>query len=124
MKLKDFQFYVMYKTSFNGKMEHYDVIPGLLAATKSKKTFHTYDKDFNLKPITTKDELRTFIDRYFSYHYWAKCEWEFIATDWPNGDGDGRPQKIDVYHQLEPNIDLITEIFWENLKDKLKKQPK
>lgn len=57
------------------------------------------------------------------YRFWAKCEWEFVAIDWPHLDmvKDSRPVKIDVYDQLKPNIDLIVDLVWNYIEPKINK---
>ena len=125
--MKRIQFYALYKEYNNGEMVSFDVMPSLYNSilnsngTISKRSFRIYDdKKKEYKQISTKNELRKFIRNHFLYHYWGKCEWEFIASDWPPTNRPNRDKKVDVYHQLEPNIDLITDIVWEQIKDKLK----
>ena len=92
--------------------------------------FYTYDDDWHRIKITTKEHLGKFIRQTLRYYYWAKCEWEFIVIDWPyrtsTPDGElkgeeiimkNRPHKIDVYKQIEPNLGLITDLLWEEVKN-------
>ena len=68
--------------------------------------------------------MEEFIKLELRYHFWGKCEWEFIAIDWPNRDtiDESRPVKIDVYEQqLEPNISVITDLVWNYIEPKLQK---
>lgn len=122
---KRISFYVLYKDFNTGSMKKYDVMNSLYNTifnsngSLSKKNFYIYGNDFKRKEIKTRDDLRKFIDFHFRYLYSFKCEWEFIALDWPNSD-NGRAVKIDVYQQLEPNIDLITDIVFEQIKNKIK----
>ena len=46
-----------------------------------------------------------------------------IAIDWPYNDTiqKSRPIKIDVYAQLEPNIDIIVDLIWNYIEPKIKK---
>ena len=125
--MKRIKFYVLYKEYNNGEMVSYDVMPSLYNSilnsngTISKRSFRIYDDKKNeYKQVSTKNELRKFIRNHFLYHYWGKCEWEFIASDWPPTNRSNRDKKVDVYNQLEPNINLITDIVWEQIKDKLK----
>ncbi|MDE5888577.1 MAG: hypothetical protein K2H20_01010 [Bacilli bacterium] len=119
-------FYILYKDFNNGEMTHYDVMPTLYNTifnsdnTISKQRFKIYSKILkDYKPIETIEELKKFITNHFRYHYWSKCEWEFIASDWPPGK-DERRKKIDGFQQLEPNIDLITEIIWKQIFKKIR----
>lgn len=124
---KRFSFYVMMKDFNTGKIEYYDVMPSLYGSifnqngTLSKSKFYVYGKDYKMKPITTKSELKIFVDSHFRYCYWAKCEWEFIVRDWPSRKEKERDVKVDVYEQLKPNIDLIVDMLWNQIKEKLKK---
>jgi hypothetical protein len=123
--MKKFKFNVLYKNWANGEVDSYDVMPSLYGSifnsngSISKKNFHIYDKStLKPKPIKTKKDLMEFIRSHFIYLYRYKCEWEFIVSDWPSGD-DPRERKIDVYQQLEPNLELITDLLWNQIKDKL-----
>lgn len=125
MKLNKFKFFVLVKDPCTGDTDHYDVMQCLYSTIftsngkLSKKNFFIYEeKTFKRKEIKTKQDLRRFVDSHFKYHYWAKCEWEFIMRDWPTGR-DERDRKVDVYEQLRPNIDLIVNLLWDQLQDKL-----
>lgn len=123
---KRFSFYVMVKNFNTGKVESYDVMKSLYGSifnqngTLSKTNFFTYDKNYKKKPITTKSELKSFVDSHFRYCYWAKCEWEFIVRDWPSFDEE-KDVKVDVYQQLKPNLDLIVDMLWNQLKERIEK---
>ena len=125
MKTKK-HFFVMYKNFNNGEIEKHDVFPSLYnriftsAGKLSKKSFYTFDDNFNKMPITSKEQLKNFIISHFAYHYRCKCEWEFIVCDWPPRDNP-REKKIDAFQQLMLNIDLITDLVWEDVEKKLKK---
>lgn len=126
MKTKRPQFFAMYKDFNNGKMKPYDVLGVVFDSILTskggiKKDFHTYDKHWNRIPVRTKEQLQKFIEDTFRYCYWAKCEWEFIAIDWPYGDtiDKSRPVKIDVFEQLEPNIPVITDLVWNYIEPKI-----
>lgn len=115
----------MVKDFTSGKLEYHDVMPslyGTIFTTKgklSKKEFYIWDsKTHNRKEVKDKKDLKKFIDSYFRYLYWGKCEWEFIVQDWPPVKDD-RDIKVSVYEQLQPNIDLIVDIVWEQIKDKI-----
>ncbi len=124
------KFYVLYKNFNNGQVEKYDVLAPLFAeiltdkGTISKKNFRYVDNTtLKFMPITNKKEFENFLKNHFIYHYWAKCEWEFIIIDWPCRDtiDQSRPHKIDVYEQLKPNLPLITDIVWNYIEPKLEK---
>ena len=49
--------------------------------------------------------------------WWARCEYEIIICGWPNTDTQ---EKWDIHRQVMMNIDIITRILMENIKDKKK----
>ena len=123
------QFFALYKDFNSGKIEKYDVLNVIFntifteKGTFNTRTFHYFDKKCNVLPVRTKEQLEEFIKLELRYHFWGKCEWEFIAIDWPNRDtiDESRPVKIDVYEQLEPNISVITDLVWNYIEPKLQK---
>lgn len=123
-QMKRISFYVMEKDFNTGDIETYDVMPSLYGSiltsnNKVSKRFVTRVKMENKNKVDKKG-LRKFINSHFLYLYAYKCEWEFIVSDWPPVRDNGREKKIDAYMQLKPNIDLITDIVWEQIKDKIK----
>ena len=123
------QFFAIYKDFNSGKIEKYDVLNVIFntifteKGTFNTRSFHYFDKKCNVLPVRTKEQLEEFIKLELRYHFWGKCEWEFIAIDWPNRDtiDESRPVKIDVYEQLEPNIPVITDLVWNYIEPKLQK---
>ena len=128
-KVKRPQFFAMEKDFNTGKVESYDVLgvifDSILTAkgTIKNKNFYILDSKWNQIPVRTKEQLQKFIEDKFRYHYWGKCEWEFIAIDWPYRDTieKSRPVKIDVFAQLKPNIPVITDLVWNYIEPKLAK---
>ena len=123
------QFFALYKDFNSGKIEKYDVLNVIFntifteKGTFNTRSFHYFDKKCNVLPVRTKEQLEEFIKLELRYHFWGKCEWEFIAIDWQNRDtiDESRPVKIDVYEQLEPNIPVITDLVWNYIEPKLQK---
>ena len=123
------QFFAIYKDFNSGKIEKYDVLNVIFntifteKGTFNTRSFHYFDKKCNVLPVRTKEQLEEFIKLELRYHFWGKCEWEFIAIDWPNRDtiDESRPVKIDVYEQLEPNISVITDLVGNYIEPKLQK---
>ena len=128
-KLKRPQFFAMEKDFNTGKVESYDVLgvifDSILTAkgTIKNKNFYILDSKLNQIPVRTKEQLQKCIEDKFRYHNWSKCEWEFIAIDWPYRDTieKSRPVKIDVFAQLKPNIPVITDLVWNYIEPKLAK---
>lgn len=123
------QFFVLYKNFNNGKIEPYEVLGTIFNSiltskgTISDKKFYIWNKKWEKVPVRTKNQLQEFIDNKFRYYFWAKCEWEYIAIDWPYRDtiDDSRPVKIDVYDQLKPNLPVITDMVWNYIEPKITK---
>lgn len=57
------------------------------------------------KSIYNKSILREYLKTTFMYDYWSKTECEFYISDL-HGD---EYEKIDIWRQIEPNLDLIVE---------------
>lgn len=132
MKTEKPKFFAFCKDFNDGKIRNFDVLEPLFcrifnsSGSINRKEFRTFGKGLSFDPVETKEQLKDFIDSHFRYHYWAKCEWEFLAVDWPNRDAveDSRPVKIDVYEQLKPNLDMITDIVWNYIEPKVIKSIK
>ena len=123
------QFFALYKDFNNGKIEKYDVLNVIFntifteRGTFNTRLFYYFDENMNTSPARTKEQLEKFIKQELRYHFWGKCEWEFVAIDWPHRDtiDESRPVKIDVFEQLEPNISVITDLVWNYIEPKLQK---
>lgn len=126
-KIKDLpKFYAFYH-EFNGtELKPYNVITERLIEDLIKVVGKKYyDIDANKYDIL--DSRSKFIKRLRSelmYRYWGKCEWEFVCSNW---SGKEFEQKIDVWYQLAPNIEVIAdliiqamEIDWKKIKEKCK----
>lgn len=118
---KDYpKFYALYKNFNTGQLERIDVLnvifTHIIKNNKlNKKDFILYDHTtFKSIPITTKSQLEELLKQLFIYYYWSKCEWEFLVVDWPNKDkvSDSRPEKIDIWYQIKPNLSIITDLVW------------
>lgn len=125
------QFFALYKNFNTGKIEAYDVLYIVFnriltqRGSINKKKFYFFDKskDWEKVPIKTKEQLQILVRDELMYHFWGKCEWEFVTIDWPYRDTieNSRPVKIDVYDQLESNIPVITGLVWDYIEPKVKK---
>ena len=49
----------------------------------------------------------------FMYSFWSKCEYEMIITPWVGGDNV--EEKIDVWDQIYPNLELIAAMVEQKL---------
>lgn len=59
-----------------------------------------------IKKNASYDEIKKDLDSWFMHDYWSKCEYEVIVSNWTGYDFE---RKIDVYYQIQPNLDRITE---------------
>lgn len=66
------------------------------------------------KKIKKKTELKEWLIKEFKYYYWIKTENEIIVS----GLFGKEFEKIDIWYQLELNIDIITDYIWEKMKFK------
>ena len=57
------------------------------------------------KSIYNKSILREYLKTTFMYDYWSKTECEFYVSDLHGDDYE----KIDIWRQIEPNLNLIVE---------------
>ena len=57
------------------------------------------------KSIYNKSILREYLKTVFMYDYWSKTECEFFISDLHGDDYE----KVDIWRQIEPNLDLIVE---------------
>lgn len=86
-----------------------------------KKVRYAGKKPSKYNSIKSYQELREYLKGEFMYHYWSKAEHEIIVTSlFPYKDDES--QKIDVWAQISPNLDLITQ--YVNIKLNLGFDPK
>jgi len=82
----------------------YDVLPYFRACYKS-----CGKKD---RPVT-EEQWRKFVKQHGMYMFWSGCEYEIIVSQWPPTD---KSSKVDVWQQIEPNLDLIVKLLMEEYK--------
>lgn len=93
----------VYIIDFNStKLEQYDVMPYFLECARKQK-FKSSDLE----------ECKKFIRKEGMYMFWSRCEWEVLISPWP-------PMKdiyfkIDVWDQINMNLDVFATVFIENL---------
>ncbi len=68
-------------------------------------------KQLKTKKITNYDELKDYVKKWAMYYYWSKSECEMaIGPLWPDKLQDlDKFEKIDIYRQIEMNLDHIIE---------------
>ena len=62
---------------------------------------------------STWEELKDVIEVESQYQFWGRCEYEMILTGWPARKNN---YKLDVHEQIMMNIDIVTDILWEEWK--------
>lgn len=60
----------------------------------------------------TKEEWTIFVKDKGMYRFWGQCQYEFIASEWPPSINT-ISAKVDVWQQIEANIDLIVRLLME-----------
>lgn len=101
MKKKELKFYAMVYNWNSHKIEHTNVIRKDILTPLEKM----------IKKKATRTELKCRLESLLKYYYWSRAEYEIMAGDlFCNPD---ELEKIDVWFQLEPNIDLILDIILE-----------
>lgn len=56
--------------------------------------------------VHNKSILREYLKTTLMYDYWSKAECEFFISGLSSGDDC---EKVDLWKQIEPNLDIITE---------------
>ena len=64
-----------------------------------------------------EEDIKKFILVESQYQFWSRCEYEIILTSWPCKDYE---TKIDVFWQIQNNIDAITYLFSKHIKEVIK----
>ena len=65
--------------------------------------------------ISSYNELKELIKRMLMYRYWSKAEHEVLVTSLHHRPDRDNVFKIDVWYQLEKNLDRITEYVMKEL---------
>lgn len=73
-------------------------------------------KSIQKKKVSNYSELKEFIKRYLMYHYWCKTEYEMAVGYMSSNIKQEDLYKVDVYSQLEINLDRIVEYVNAELK--------
>lgn len=82
--------------------------------------YNIFDKEFEYniknaiknKQILNYSELKSYIKKEFKYKYWSRTEYEISVS----GLFSKNSEKIDIYKQLEMNLDRITEYINNELR--------
>lgn len=133
-------------TFSNGKIREYDILPYFRNCWKDKYNKDEKEKIKAAKyPTKRKQLLKEWVQNKSRYMFWARCEWEMLIGSWPYGSkrindrmkefmSESRDldnyndsivldniitsdmEKIDVHRQVDMNIDIITDILFQEFK--------
>lgn len=94
--MKKIEWYAFYQEFNSDRLKYVNVIRQSLIDRVKKL----------IKKNADYEEIKKEIDISLMHDYWSKSEYEVIVSNW---GGKEFEQKIDIYYQLQPNIDRITE---------------
>lgn len=106
VKKSNLEWYVLAHDFNSNKIVNYNVMTGI-----AKLLY----KEVKAKRVYNKDTLKKFLKKEFMYSYWSKAEHEILVSGLSNYD---ITEKIDIWRQLEMNLDIIVE--YVNIKCDLK----
>jgi hypothetical protein len=138
--MKHKKFNVLLWNVNSNKIEHYDILPFFREEWKDRP--YNWGINFEKEPITTKEQLEKWIKRLSQYQFCGRCEYEFLVGSWPFGKHKTTEKiidffseekdlnnlneninfyniitsemvKIDAHEQIIMNIDIITDILFE-----------
>lgn len=99
--MKKKSFYVLNWDFNSDNLIQYDILPYF------RECYHELNNGKRPKSI---DEWKEFVTGKGMYQFWGRCEYEIIVTDWPQQKNKA---KVDVWRQIEMNIDVIVDILME-----------
>jgi hypothetical protein len=102
VKNSNLEWYVLKYDANSDSIVTYNVMTGIaeLLYKKVKK-----------KEVYNRASLKEFLKKEFMYNYWSRTEYEILVSGLSS---DANIEKIDIYEQLEMNLDNITD--YVNLK--------
>lgn len=95
IKNANLEWYALYEV--NGEIKYRNIIRPEFKEEISKRIKNG--------KIRSYKDLKEYLKREFMYYYWSKVEYELIVIPMFCKD---KLKKIDVWSQLEPNLDKIT----------------
>ena len=95
-------YYVLNWDDNKHTVENYNIMPYLIDEWKALKPKQRRET------LMDFDKVKDFILKKSMYQFWARCQYEIIISDWPCLK---YKEKIDIYRQIEMNIDIIVNHF-------------
>ena len=121
MKIKNvnLEYWVFYLDINTGKPNRVNILKGL--AEEIAKRIRSKSDYYH---IENRDDLKNFLKVKFMSHYWSKCEMEYAVIDIFDIMSNNvtldkvreRAIKLDVWYQIEPNLDIITDYVIDKMK--------
>lgn len=109
MKRKIEPYYVIVWNFNKDQIDKYNIMDYLIECYKETK------KSKKLITPQTFEECKKFILGKSMYMFWSRCEYECIIHGFPITNNT---YKLDVYQQIEMNIDVITKHFMNQINAK------
>ena len=97
IKTSKLKWYVLDWDDNNKKVKPINILEGLAEELA---------KEVKSGRVHNKSILREYLKTTLMYDYWSKAECEFFISGLSSGN-DG--EKVDLWKQIEPNLDIITE---------------
>ena len=97
IKTSKLEWYVLDWDDNNKKVKHINILEGLAEELA---------KEVKSGKVHNKSILREYLKTTLMYDYWSKAECEFFISGLSSGDDC---EKVDLWKQIEPNLDIITE---------------
>ncbi len=91
------KWYVLHQNFNKEEIEFYNVLQGWEERIRKAR-----------KKVKTKTEFKEWLKKEFMYYYWSRSEYEIVVgglfSEYPK-----EFKKVDIWSQIEPNLDRITE---------------
>ena len=84
--------------------EEYDILPYFRREWKIRPFGR--DEKYKKIPVTTKPQLRKWVDAFAKYQFWSRCQYEFLMAQWPFCT---RKINDDIRHYVKVNPDANNE---------------
>ena len=97
------------------------VVPTNIGIKRIEELRNKVEWDFSLD-IDSKETLKEWIEQESRYQFWARCEYEFLVLPWPYNEERDKPYKLDIFEQIMFNIDIITDILFDEFLNKNEEQ--
>lgn len=102
------KWYVLYQNFNKEEIEFYNVLQGWEERIRKAR-----------KKVKTKTEFKEWLKKEFMYYYWSRSEYEIVVgglfSEYPK-----EFKKVDIWSQIEPNLDIITDYIIKEMKFKFK----